>query len=66
MITHEKQTESVVRVLQTVQKSRFWGKIILDIKDGNVLEFQVSQTLKPDKVLLGDEIYETEESKKVS
>ena len=50
-LTPEKQRRSALWVIKRAQESKFWGKIILEMKDGNLIQICPHQILKPDKVL---------------
>lgn len=55
MITHDDQKKSVSTVLDQCKANKFWGKVILDIRGGHIIEVGVHQTLKPEKILSGED-----------
>lgn len=56
MISLEQEIASVVKVVKATQTNKFWGKIILDIRDGHLIEVVASQTMKPEKILTGEKV----------
>lgn len=51
MLTHEKQQESIHRTVGSLQRNRFFGKLILHFKDGNFILATIDQTALPENLL---------------
>ena len=48
MINQEKQRHRLLKILDDCFLKKVWGKVTLQVVDGNLVEVQVTQTLKLD------------------
>lgn len=55
MISPEQEQQSILKVVKDVQLNRFWGSVTLDIRDGHVMEVRIAQTIKTEKLALGEQ-----------
>lgn len=46
MMKFEDQMERLTRALRDCYDGKLWGKVTLQLAEGNVVEFQVTQTVK--------------------
>jgi hypothetical protein len=55
MLTPEKQREAVARLLATLRAEKFFGEVIMQFRDGNLVMTRVNQTL-PTEALLSESL----------
>lgn len=48
MLTPEKQAKAVEKLLNRLSASGFWGRVVVSMKQGNVVEINLSQTKRID------------------
>jgi len=53
MITHKKQLDSVLRTVQDLQKVKYFGRMMCQFADGNVVMIRLEQTVHPEALLDG-------------
>lgn len=69
MITPAKQQECVQRLLQRLNREKFYGKVVLSIDGGHLIYIRLEQSIRPEDLLVHDQecrVYEAPKGTKVS
>jgi len=56
MISPQDHQRAITNLLGKLQKERFWGDVIIRIKDGNVVLYEKHETIKPESLVHTEDV----------